>query len=222
MSGILDLITSQLGSSGAGALSKQLGADENATSKAIAAALPMLVGGLARNANKSPEGAAALSSALDRDHDGSVLDNVMDLLGGSGGGGGGALGGLAQLAGGLLGQKAAPSRATNGDGILGHVLGQKRVAVEKGIAQSSGLDLGQVAKLLPVLAPMVMGALGKVKKQQNLDANGLASALNQEQARVEQTMPGMKPGGLSSFLDMDGDGDITDDIMKLGAGLFSK
>ena len=69
---------------------------------------------------------------------------------------------------------------------------------------------------------MVMGALGKVKKQQNLDANGLASALNQEQARVEQTMPGMKPGGLSSFLDMDGDGDITDDIMKLGAGLFSK
>ena len=84
------------------------------------------------------------------------------------------------------------------------------------------MDLGQVAKLLPMLAPMVMGALGKVKKQQGLDASGLASMLGAESESAEASMPNMKKGGLAGLLDMDGDGDIADDIAKLGSGLLSK
>ena len=59
----------------------------------------MLVGALARNA-QDPSKAGALSNALSRDHDGSVLDDVAGYLG--------------------RGDDA------DGDGILGHVLGGKQ------------------------------------------------------------------------------------------------
>ena len=104
---------------------------------------------------------------------------------------------------------------------VGHILGGKRGGVEQGVAQSSGLSVDKVSQLLPMLAPVVMGALGKAKKQQNLDARGLASMLNQERAHVERDTPGMQDGGLLGFLDMDDDGDVTDDVVKIGGMLSS-
>ena len=89
------------------------------------------------------------------------------------------------------------------------------------MARSSGLDVGAVAKLLPMLAPLVMGALGRAKKQKNLDAGGLSSMLNPERARVEHDTPGMKEGGLLGMLDMDDDGDVSDDVAKIGGMLSS-
>ena len=94
-------------------------------------------------------------------------------------------------------------------------------AIEQGVAQSSGLSADKVGQLLPMLAPLVMGALGKAKQQNNLDAGGLASMLNQERARVEHDTPGMQDGGLLGFLDMDNDGDVTDDVVKIGGMLSS-
>ena len=248
MSGILDLLNQQLSGPAVQQMSSQLSADPESTQKALSAALPMLVGGLARNA-QSPEGAQSLANALERDHDGSLLDGLAGLLGGaSGGGSGGGLGallggasggssggglgallgaasggggGLGDLLGGLMGGGAPASKTTDGDGILGHILGNKRGAVEQGVARSSGLDAGTVGKLLPMLAPLVMGALGRAKREQNLDAGGLASMLNQERARVERDTPGMQDGGLLGMLDMDNDGDITDDVAKLGGMLGS-
>lgn len=247
MSGLLDLLNQQLSGPAVQQMSTQIGADPERTQKALAAALPMLVGGLARN-TQSPEGAQSLANALERDHDGSLLEGLAGLLGGgsgggglgallgggSGGSGGGGLGallgggsggsgggGLGDLLGGLMGGGAPASKTTDGDGILGHILGNKRGAVEQGVARSSGLDAGTVAKLLPMLAPLVMGALGRAKKQQNLDAGGLASILNQERARVEHDTPGMKEGGLLGMLDMDDDGDISDDVAKIGGMLGS-
>ena len=248
MSGILDLLNQQLSGPAVQQISSQIGADPESTQKALSAAMPMLLGGLARN-TQSPEGAQSLANALDRDHDGSLLDGLSGLLGGgasgaSGGGldallgggsggssglgdmlgglmGGSSGGGLADLLGGLMGGGTSASKTTDGDGILGHILGNKRGAVEQGVARSSGLDAGTVSKLLPMLAPLVMGALGRAKKQQNLDAGGLASMLNQERARVERDTPGMQEGGLLSMLDMDNDGDVSDDVAKLGGMLGS-
>lgn len=227
MAGLLDLVSQQLSGSTVQRLSQQIGADPASTQKALSAALPLLVGGLARNATHSPQGAQSLARALDRDHDGSVLDNLGGLLGGGSGGAlgsllggsggrGGGLDDLLGVAGSLLG---GGSRATNGDGILGHVLGAKRGAIEQGVARSSGLSIDKVGKLLPLLAPIVMSALGRMKQQHNLDAGGLASMLSQERARVERDTPGMQEGGLLGFLDMDDDGDITDDVAKLGSFL---
>ncbi len=239
MSGLLDLLTQQLSGSVVQQMSKQIGADPASTQKALTAALPLLVGGLARNANESPEGAQSLEKALDRDHDGSLLDSLSGMLGGgsgsgstggmlgsllgggSGSSGGGGLGSLLGVAGSLMGGGGGGNRTTNGEGILGHILGGRRGAIEQGVAQSSGLSIGQVSKLLPMLAPLVMGVLGRAKRQQNLDANGLSTMLNQERARVERDTPGLQEGGLLGFLDMDNDGDVADDVAKIGGMLGS-
>ena len=57
MPSIFDSVTQQLSGANLTQLSQQIGADEATTSQAMQAALPMLLGGLARNAS-NPEGAA--------------------------------------------------------------------------------------------------------------------------------------------------------------------
>ena len=71
MASLLDGLMQQLGGDTRRQLSQQLGADESTTTPAVGAALPVLVGALAKNAS-STDGAAALAGALDKDHDGSV------------------------------------------------------------------------------------------------------------------------------------------------------
>ena len=86
------------------------------------------------------------------------------------------------------------------------MLGGKQQTVEKSLAKSSGLDMGSVAKLLPILAPMVMGALGKKQRQEGLDVSGLSNMLGTERKEIEKAMPQM--GMVGQFLDTDGDGDL--------------
>ncbi len=227
MSGLVDLITQQLGSGALEQMGGAIGADTAGTQKAVGAALPVLLGALARN-SASTEGAQSLANALERDHDGSVLDNLGDLLGSAGGlgallGGGqgksGGLGGLLDVAGSLLGGGSSrQSKALDGAGILGHLLGSRQAAVEQGIGKASGLDAGQVGKLLVALAPVVMGALGKVKKEKGLDAGGLAGMLDTERQDLERRLPETSGGGLIGMLDADDDGSIVDDLARLGGG----
>ena len=69
-----------------------------------------------------------------------------------------------------------------------------------------------------MLAPMVMGALGRQKRQQGLDAGSLAGVLGAERQQMEQSNPAM--GMLGSLLDRDDDGSVVDDIAKMGKGLL--
>ncbi|MFN7928683.1 MAG: DUF937 domain-containing protein [Blastocatellia bacterium] len=178
------------------AISQQIGADENTTSSAIQAALPMILGGLANNA-QSEDGASALAGALDRDHDGSMLDDIAGFV----------LGGGAQQ--------------SNGAGILGHIFGGQQEAVQQGVSQSSGLDMGTVARLLPILAPIVMGYLGRQKQEQGMDASSLAGMLGGAQQQMQQQQPGLM-GILSSVLDQNHDGSMMDDALRLAGGFLSR
>lgn len=209
-------------------IAQQIGSDRETTSRAISAAVPLLVGAMARNAQR-PGGAQTLAGALERDHDGSLLERLGGLLGAAGGtagGLGGALGGMlggAQGGGGLGGLLggilSGGSRATNGGGILDHVLGGKRGAVEDGLSRATGMDKGKVVQLLVLLAPLVMSALGKMKREKNLGPDELARELRDEEGRVAATTPGVSKSGLLDFLDRDGDGSVADDVAKLGAAL---
>ncbi len=196
MDSIFDLITSQLGSSQLGQIQDQLGLDEGATKKAVPAAVGTLLGALAKN-SQSSSGAEALLGALARDHDGSALDNLGGLLGSS-------------------------QTIADGNGILKHVLGGKRGAVENGLGQSLGINQGQMGQLLAMLAPVIMGALGKARGQQGFDAGSLARTLGQERGQLQQKLPAGL-GGLGGLLDADGDGQIMDDVAKkVGGGLLKK
>ena len=180
---LLDMLQQRLGGDAVNQISKQLGTDPATTQNAIAAALPMLVGALARNA-QDPNKAGALANALGR-HDGSVLDDVAGYLG--------------------------RGDTGDGNGILGHVLGSRKETVQTGLGQATGLDPAKAGTLLAMLAPLLMGALGKAQREKGLDTGGLAGMLGGEQQRAADAAPGVM-GMLTSLLDRDRDGSVMDDI----------
>jgi hypothetical protein len=191
---ILEGLSRQLGAGGIDQIAGQLGLGRDQTEKAVAGALPMLLGGLMRN-SESPDGAAALLGALQRDHDGSVLDDI----------------------GGFLGQGSGAAAA--GMGILKHVFGQREASVENALAGTSGLDSGNIRQILAMLAPLVMGMLGRNQRQSNLDVGGLSDLLGGER-RVAQKKAPQAVDLIGSLLDSDGDGQVTDDLAKLGGSLL--
>jgi hypothetical protein len=187
-------ILSQLGSSGLAEIGRETGLAPPQASRAVAGALPAILAGLANNNAKSSAGAASLASALDRDHDGSVLDDLAGFLGGAG-------------------------AAAAGGSILGHVFGDRRGTVESGLGKASGFDPATIARVMALLAPIVMAYLAKAKSTRGLDPGGLASMLGQERSQLERKAPsGMD--ALGKMLDADGDGSILDDLAQQGGGLL--
>jgi len=192
-SDLLGSLMQQLGGGGVNEIARSMGLSSSDVGNVLAGAMPAIMAGLTKNAASSG-GAEGLFGALDRDHDGSILDDVAGYLGGGG-------------------------NLAAGAGILGHVLGGGQANVEKAVSRSSGVDLASVAKIMAMAAPLIMGALGKAKRQQGFDASGLAAALGQQERAARQVSPSAVDM-FAKMLDSDGDGDSMDDIVKLGSGLL--
>ncbi|HQR32561.1 MAG TPA: DUF937 domain-containing protein [Blastocatellia bacterium] len=176
-------------------ISQAIGADEGSTSNAIQTALPMLLGGLANN-SATDEGASGLAGALDRDHDGSVLDDIGGLIAGQIGG-----------------------NAGNGAGILGHIFGGQHETVAQGVSQASGLDMGKVGPLLAILAPIVMGAIGRARQGGGVgtsDLGGLLAGAAQQMGGGNSGLMGM----LGGLLDKNHDGSAVDDVVGMIGGML--
>ena len=192
LEGILEQIAGQLDGDAISKMSGLIGASSTETQRAVMGALPLLVGALDRNTNDEA-GQRSLFDALSRDHDGSILDNVVGFLDSSD-----------ELA---------------GNKILGHMLGGRRGQVETGLSKLSGIDVSSVSKLLPMLAPIIMGALGRAQRERGFDAAGLGSLLSEERTRVEGREP-QAMGALAKLLDTDGDGNVMDDVARIGSGFL--
>lgn len=186
---LLELLNGTLNSDSVGKLSSNLGTSTESTKSAVMAALPLFVGALARNASR-PEGATALNNSVERDHDGGILKDLAGFLGGA--------------------------DNAKGDGILGHIFGNKRPLVENAVAKAGGMEQSSAAQLLIKLAPVVMGALGKVTRSQGLGGNDLSKLLSQESEAASSS--GAAP--LLSLLDLDKDGSVADDLASMGSGLL--
>ncbi len=194
MSGILDLLSSDLGkkiiSGGAGST----GNDTGKTGSVLTMAMPVLMKAMERNAS-TPKGAEGLLGALNK-HDGGILDNLGDLFKGG----------------------VDNNVVQDGGKILGHVLGNRQQGVEQIIGQKSGIDASSVGNIMKVAAPILMGVLGKQtcknKVSSPSDISGvLGGLLGGSSAKNEQ-------GFLEQVLDADGDGSVVDDVagMILGGG----
>lgn len=194
---ISSLLQSSMGQQMINGVVNQLGIDNQQAQLAISAGIPVLLSALNKNAASGD--AQNIANALEKDHNGSILDNVSGYLSGG--------------------------NFSDGLGILNHVLGGKQAQVEGAIGQTSGLGSGQIAQVLAMIAPIVMGYLGKQKSDNGLDASGLTSLLgglvgNATQSNQrEMTM-------IEKLLDQDGDGSAIDDAMDLGSkllgGLFGR
>ena len=188
---LIDLLQSQLSGNVLDQLSNQIGGQKEETEVATSGIISMLTAALAKNA-ATPGGASALANALDSDHDGSILDNIGDLLGGN----------------------LTNNRAANGAGILKHVLGGNQGNAIDAISKMSGLSGDKTGNLMTMLAPIVLGMLGKQKRQNNMDQGGLSDMLSRSVKSASNQRQEM--GLLGKLLDRDGDGSVMDDIAGLG------
>lgn len=178
-------------------ISQQLGLPQEQATGAVAAALPLLMGALGKNASQ-PSGAEALFGALQRDHAGS--GDLAGLLGELLGGGG------------------------QGEQILGHIFGARQQGAAQGLGVATGLQGDKANVLLKILAPIVMAYLAKRMFGQGQAGastpQGLGAILGQEQQQIRQ-QGGVGGGLLGAVLDQDGDGQLgLGDLLKLGGGML--
>lgn len=204
MAGLMDLLGSVLNENTVKQMAGQLGAPEDKVQNAIGIALPALLQGLNRNAS-NPQGAEALANALQRDHNGSLLDNL-----------GGFLNNFQQ----------GP-----GAGILKHVLGGQQEVVQQGIGKAAGLDAGTIGNLLQMLAPLIMGSLGRTAQAGQTGGSsggGLGSLVNMlpqilgsatNQAGQQQPQAS---NIVNILLDQNRDGNVVDDVMRMLGGFLKK
>jgi hypothetical protein len=244
---VLDEVLKHIDGNALGAIAQQLGATPQQTQSAIQVALPAILGGMQRNIANG--GADALHAAVSKDHQGidlggmlggllgggadaggagGLLSQVMGMIGGAQGAQSGGMGGLLGSVMGMMGGGGAQqSPLSTGMSILGHVLGGSQSRAAQGVAQASGISAQGSSALMAMLAPLVMGALGKMVAGQGLNAQGLAGVIGGDVSRLG-TAPAaaQQKGFMGGLLDADGDGDVdASDLLSRGSmlmGLFGK
>lgn len=176
-------------------VARDLGLSEGQAAAGAEALLPAILGGLKRQAQAQPAG----------------LDGLGGLLGQLGGGG-------------LLDQVLSPQPTdpSQGNEVLGQIFGSKDVsrAVADNAASQSGLDAGVLRKMLPLLAMLVTGFMAKHAggAGQTQEGSGGLGGLGGLIGSLGGLFGGASAagsGGLASMLDMNGDGNALDDILRM-------
>ena len=177
-----------------GNLASQVGGNEGETKNGVMAALPAMLAALGKNAG-TEKGAEELNNALEKKHDGSILDNLSGYL--------------------------SNPDLKDGAGILNHLFGNQTSNVANAVSQSSGLDTNGSMKMLQMLAPILMGILGQQKKQNNLDAKGLGNLTSMLASNFgsEAGTSGIMEA-VTNLLDANKDGNVMDDIMGMVGKFF--
>ena len=184
-----NIIVSQLGS--------QLGlGNDQKTNTAIDGILGTLLNGIMQNAS-TPEGQQSLENALEKDHNGSIFDDLTGFLTGT--------------------NKPANPKTSNGAGILKHILGDQEENTVESISKASGIDTQKILTMMMTLAPIVLGMLGKSKAQATPQPGGGSLFDIIKGATQTVNKQSSTQNILNSILDKDGDGSIVDDIASMAS-----
>jgi hypothetical protein len=182
------LITSQIQGAVLDKIATSSGVDTNTASSVTSAAIPLLLKGLQKN-TATPKGAAALDKTLAKNHDGSILQNVGSNIG-------------------------TDLMTTEGSKILGHIFGAKTDTVAKSVSKQTGATPSAVNSILGTLAPIVLGNIGKTKRDQGLNSQGIGDLLGGQKLKSS----GGLLGTINDLLDSNNNGSALDDII----GFFGK
>ena len=173
---------------GLGAMSRELGVDESQAATGVAALLPAILGGFAKQARTQSGDAAGLEGLVGRLGGGARLDEVVS---------------------------PTPTDVNKGNAVLGQIFGSKDVSrtVAQDAASRSGLDPALLKRMLPLVA---MVATGLLARQRNADqaAGGGLGALLGGILGGRSAAPAGGAAGLLGMLDADGNGNPLDDIMR--------
>lgn len=163
---IVSLIMQFLAPSIVGRIGSAIGLESTLAQKAIGAAVPAILSGLAGLASK-PDGARQLSTSISQQDPG-LLGNLAGMLGGS----------------------SQANMISGGTSALTSLLGGTALGSLTGaVSKFAGVGDTQTKNLLGVLAPVVIGTLGQQQKKSGLDAGGLASLLAGQKDNISSAMP---------------------------------
>jgi hypothetical protein len=178
-------------------IARELGLSESQAANGAAALLPALLGGFKKQAQAQPQGLDGLGGLLNSLGGGGLLDEVLS---------------------------SGPTPVDRGNEVLGKIFGSKDIsrAVAENAQAKSGLDANVLKKMLPMLAMAVAGYMAKQRgagaATQAAAGGGLGGALG---GMLGGLLGGQKggasAGGLASLLDMNGDGNVLDDIMRMAS-----
>lgn len=141
---LIDLITGNAGNQVATDAENKFGISKNQVIALLAVAAPLVISYLRKKSQDDPGEAEALNNALDKDHDGSVLDNPSQL----------------------------ESRQQEGGSILSHIFGGDKANVENQLSQNTGISMDKIGPILGMLAPLIMGYIGKQKQSNGVTSGG--------------------------------------------------
>ena len=182
-------------------MARELGVSEAQAASGAEALIPAILGGFKKQAQSQPSGIEGLGGVLSQLGGGGLLDDVLS---------------------------PQPTNVSRGNDVLGQIFGSKDMsrAVAQNAASQSGLDSGLLKKMLPMVAMVVTGYMAKQQGAgaavQNAPAAGglgglLGGLLGGQATRAGNAAPGGPASGLASMLDMNGDGNALDDIMRLAS-----
>jgi len=187
-------ILAQMG--GLQSMAQELGVSETQAASGAAALVPAILGGFKKQAQSQPAGLEGLGGLLGQLGGGSLLDEVL---------------------------APQPTNVGRGYDVLGQIFGSKDVsrAVAQNAASQSGLDPTLLKEMLPMLAMLVAGYMAKQRGAGDATQpspagglDGLLGSLLGGQAAGRAT-PGAAAPGLASMLDLNGDGNPLDDILRM-------
>lgn len=187
-------ILAQMG--GLQSVARELGMRQDEAVSGADALLPAILGGFKKQAQSQASGLEGLGGLLGRLGGGGLLDQVL---------------------------APQPTDVRPGNDVLGQIFGSKDVsrAVAQNAAAQSGLDPGLLKKMLPMLAMLVAGY---ITKRQGGGAGATATTQpDAESGGLGGLLGGLLGGragsagapGLGSMLDMNGDGNALDDILRM-------
>lgn len=159
-----NLVSSQLVKSAA----NSLGESEGGISKVIGALTPTVLGGLL-NKSKDASGFGQIFDMLSKKENTNYLDNLSGLIGG--------------------GNLAHNDPKDAAGGLLGSLFGNKMGGILDTVSGIAGVKRSSTSSLLGMVAPMVMGYLGKKISTDGLNASGLASLLGSQRNHIAEAMP---------------------------------
>lgn len=145
---LIDLITGNAGTQVAEQAENKFGIQKNQVIALLAVAAPLVISYL-RNKSQDANEAEALNQALDRDHDGSVLNDPSQL----------------------------EARQQEGGSILDHIFGGQKAQVENSLSEQTGISMNKIGPILSMLAPLIMGYIGREKQANGVNSGGLGDLL---------------------------------------------
>jgi hypothetical protein len=182
-------------------MARELGVSEQQASAGAEALIPAILGGFKQQAQAQPTGLDGLGGLLQQLGGGALLDEVL-----------------------------APQTTDIGKGndVLGQIFGSPDVSrtVAQHAAQRSGLNASMLEQMLPMLAMLVAGLMAK---QHGAAAAPDAAASASEDGGLGALLGGLVGGGatsgavpgggsgLGALLDMNGDGNPLDDILRMAS-----